>query len=222
MAGRSEALRGLHLRQLHRHGLTGFVLIPGLGVNNIIYLTAFILFALSAGYWAFFRQRLFAALALAVPVILAASPADLPSKVRTDGIKVTVIEKRDSPYGQIKVVDYSYGDATYREFLLENMIQGTVDTSTGLPVSRYTYYAEQLGFAYSPESRRALVIGLGSGILPQRFSSYGMETDVVEIDPGVVETASKHFSYDGARHRTFIQDGRYFLNSAGKPTISYS
>jgi len=196
--------------------LTGFVLIPGLGVNNIIYLTAFILFALSAGYWAFFRQRLFAAAVLALPVILASSPADLPSTVRTDGVKVTVIEKSDSPYGQIKVVDYSYGDTNYREFLLENMIQGTVDTSTGLPVSRYTYYAEQLGLAYSPASRRALVIGLGSGILPQRFSAYGIETDVVEIDPGVVETASKHFSYDRSRHRTFIQDGRYFLNSAGE------
>ena len=195
--------------------MTGFVLIPGLGVNNIIYLTALILFALSAGYWAYFRQRVIAAAVLAIPIILAASPAELPSMVRPDGTRVSVVEKKDSPYGQIKIVDYSYGDVTVREFLLENMIQGAVDTSTGLPISKYTYYAEQLALAYSPASKRALVIGLGSGILPQRFSSYGIETDVVEIDPGVVETASKHFSYDPGKHRTFIQDGRFFLRSPG-------
>lgn len=196
--------------------MTGFVLIPGLGVNNIIYLTSFILFALSAGYWAFFRRRALVAAVLAIPVVLAAAPSELPSKIRPDGTKVSVIEKKDSPYGQIKIVDYSYGDVTFREFLLENMIQGAVDVSTGLPISKYTYYAEQLALAYAREPKQALVIGLGSGILPRRFSAYGIETDVVEIDPGVVEAASRHFSYDTDRHRTFIQDGRYFLRSPGK------
>ncbi len=196
--------------------LTGFVLIPGLGVNNIIYLTAFILFAIAAGYWAFFRQRMIAAGILAIPLALAALPTELPSMTRPDGTRVSVVEKIDSPYGQIKVVDYSYGEMTFREFLLENMIQGTIDMTTGLPVSRYTYYAEQLAVSYSPDAKRALVIGLGSGMLPRRLSSYGMATDVVEIDPGVVETASKYFSYDPERHRTFIEDGRYFLKSPGE------
>jgi hypothetical protein len=123
----------------------------------------------------------------------------------------------DSAYGQIKVVDYVYGDKRLREFLLENMIQGAVDVNSGLPISRYTYYVEQLARTYRPDAKEALVIGLGSGIIPERFSRYGIRTDVVEINPGVVEAAKKYFSFDDEKNPTFVEDGRNFLKSGAGP-----
>ena len=195
--------------------LTGFILIPSLGVNNIIYLSALVLVALSAGYWVFFRKKALAAALIALPVLFFLAPEELPSVVRPDGTKVSIISARDSAYGQIKIVDYSYGGVTLREFLLENMIQGAIDVNTGLSISKYTYYSEQIAMGYKPDSRRALVIGLGSGIVPKRFASHGIKTDVVEIDPGVVDAAAKYFSYDPLTHDTYIEDGRYFLKSPG-------
>lgn len=197
--------------------LTGFLLIPSLGVNNITYLSALTLISISAGYWVLFRRNALAAAFALVPVALLFTPQDLPSITRPDGTKVTVLVNDDSAYGQIKIVDYSYGEARLREFLLENMIQGSVDLTSGVPISRYTYYVEQLSRAYSPDAKEALVIGLGSGIIPARFSLYGIRTDVVEINPGVVEAAKKYFSYDASKHRTFVEDGRNFLKSGAGP-----
>ncbi|MCC6502552.1 MAG: fused MFS/spermidine synthase [Deltaproteobacteria bacterium] len=197
--------------------LTGFILIPMLGVNNITYLSALTLIAISAGYWVLFRKKALAAALAIVPIALLFTPQDLPSITRPDGTKVTVLVNDDSAYGQIKVVDYEYDGARLREFLLENMIQGAVDLTSGVPISRYTYYVEQLSYAYSPEAKEALVIGLGSGIIPERFSRYGIRTDVVEINPGVVEAAKTYFSFDPAKHPTFVEDGRNFLKSGAGP-----
>lgn len=196
--------------------LTGFLLIPNLGVNNIIYLSAFILFGISAGYWAVFMKKPIAAAVMALPALFFLMPGELPSVTRPDGTNVSVVMSKDSPYGQIKVVDYSYGETRHREFLLENIIQGAIDVNTGLPLSKYTYYAEQLAMTYRPAPERALVIGLGSGILPRRFGQYGIRTDVVEIDSAVIETAEEYFSFDPEKHSIFIQDGRYFLKSPGE------
>ncbi|MBI5453062.1 MAG: fused MFS/spermidine synthase [Deltaproteobacteria bacterium] len=198
--------------------LTGFILIPNLGVNNIIYLSSASLILIAAGYWLFFRRKAYAVAVALLPFGLLLFPKDLPSVVRPDGTNVSLIVNEDSAYGQIKVVDYSYGGQLIREFLLENMIQGGVDMKTGLSVSKYTYYIEKLARAYKPDARRALVIGLGSGIVPNRFERlYGIKTDVVEINPAVVDAASRYFSYDRSLHPTFIEDGRYFLKGSTEP-----
>jgi spermidine synthase len=197
--------------------LTGFILIPALGVNNITYLSALTLISLSAGYWVLFRKKALAAVFTAVPIALLFTPQDLPSITRPDGTKVSMLLNQDSAYGQIKVVDYEYGNQRLREFLLENMIQGAVDMTSGLPISRYTYYVEQLARTYNPDAKEALVIGLGSGIIPERFSRYGIRTDVVEINPGVVEAAKTYFAFDPVKSPTFVEDGRNFLKSPSGP-----
>ncbi|MBI5641958.1 MAG: fused MFS/spermidine synthase [Deltaproteobacteria bacterium] len=194
---------------------TGFLLIPNLGVNNIIYLSSLALISLSAGYWILFHKKPYLVILAIVPVVLLLAPKELPSITRPDGTKVALLVNEDSPYGQIKVVDYNFGDTRLREFLLENMIQGGIDVNSGLSISKYTYYIERLAHAYKSDASRALVIGLGSGIVPGRFDKYyNIKTDVVEINPGVIEAASKYFSYDANLHPTFAEDGRYFLKSS--------
>jgi len=197
---------------------TGFLLIPNLGVNNIIYLSSATLLTITALYWIIFRGKLYAMAAVTVPVALLFIPENLPSVTRPDGTEVRLLINKDSAYGQIKVVDYSYGDERLREFLLENMVQGGIEVNSGLSISKYTYYIEHLANAYKSDASRALVIGLGSGIIPGRFlAHYGITTDVVEINRDVVETAERYFSYDTGAHDTFIQDGRTFLKRDGSP-----
>lgn len=193
--------------------LTGFLLIPNLGVNNIIYLSSLTLIAISAGYWLIFSRKPQFMLIALVPIGLLLVPKELPSIVRPDGTEVKMLINQDSAYGQIKVVDYKYGSNHLREFLLENMIQGAIDVNTGMSISRYTYYMEKLALSYRPDAKKALIIGLGSGIIPNRFlHDYGIQTDVVEINEGVVDAARKYFNYDPAIP-TYVEDGRYFLKS---------
>lgn len=193
---------------------TGFILIPSLGVNSIIYFSSLCLILLTTGYWLIFRGRAYVAALAVLPVVLLLLPKDLPSVTRPDGTVVSLVMSDESRYGQVKVVDYSYGDIRFREFLLDNMIQGAIDVNSGLPISEYTYYIMRLARAYNGDASRALVIGLGAGIVPKGFQEYyGIKTDVVEIDPDVVDTARMYFGFDPGKSPTYIMDGRYFLKT---------
>lgn len=197
--------------------LTGFLLIPRLGVDNIVYLTSLILISLNATYWLFFRKQYLYLCLIIIPIVLIFIPERQPSVIREDGTKVSVKVSKDSPYGQIKVVDYSYGDVLYREFLIENIIQGGIDVNTGLSIFKYQYHLEQLAHAYANNASTALIIGLGAGVVPQRFKQfYNIKSDIAEIDEMVVKTAKEYFSFKPDKGSVFTLDGRYFLRSTNK------
>lgn len=197
---------------------TGFLLIPILGVNKIIYLSALTLICLTAGHFLVFRRKYAYLLLLAAPLVPALAQGKPPVLVRPDGTKVEVIHHEDSPYGQIKVVDYSYGDVRLREFLLDNIIHGAIDVKSGLPIYEYFYNAEMLAKRYNPSAKKALVIGLGAGLIPTDFKNhYGIDAEVVEIDPAVVDAASRFFNFDKNAHKIHVEDGRYFLKTAKGP-----
>lgn len=197
--------------------LTGFVLIPNLGVDNIIYLSSLILISLNAIYWLFFKKKYRYLSLLIIPIALMFLPDRQITLVREDGTNVSVKVHIDSPYGQIKVVDYSYEDTLYREFLIENIIQGGIDVKSGLSIFLYQYHIEQLAHAYANNARNALIIGLGAGIVPQRFKDfYNIKSDVAEIDEMVVNTAKEYFFFDPDEGSVFTLDGRYYLKSTNK------
>jgi spermidine synthase len=77
----------------------------------------------------------------------------------------------------------------------------------------YDYFA--LGPMLVP-AKRALVLGMGGGesIRSMRVSAPSIEIDAVEIDPRVVEAASRFFDLDVSsdpRLRVHVMDGRRFL-----------
>ncbi len=194
--------------------LTGFLLIPRLGVDNIVYLSSLVLISLNAIYWLFFKNRYIYLCLILIPVALILMPERQLSVLREDGTKVSVKVNKDSPYGQIKVVDYSYGDTLYREFLIENIIQGGIDVNSGLSIFKYQYHLEQLAHAYANDASNALIIGLGAGIVPQRFKQfYNIKSDIAEIDEMVVKTAKEYFFFEPDEGSVFTLDGRYFLRS---------
>ena len=196
---------------------TGFILIPAMGIDNIIYLSAFVLLSISIGYFLIFRKKfLFLPLAL-IPIALMFLPKPLPTVIRPDGTKVEVIYREDSFYGQIKVVDYSYGNTRLRELLVDNMAQGGIDVNTNLSVFTYSYEIEFLARAYKRDAKSALIIGLGAGIIPTRLAKhYGINCDIVEIDPLVVDTSVKYFFLDPEKFSIYVEDGRYFLQRSKK------
>ena len=78
---------------------------------------------------------------------------------------------------------------------------------------RYTDFFN-LGFAYKPETRRVLFIGLGGGSAPKRVWRDFREVriDVAELDPDVVDVGYRFFRVPRSpRLRIAAEDGRRYL-----------
>ena len=73
-----------------------------------------------------------------------------------------------------------------------------------------------IALAVTPDATRALALGLGGGSVVKRmWRDYpGMRVDAVELDPDVVDVARRFFALpDDERIRTFVDDGRHFIES---------
>jgi spermidine synthase len=106
-----------------------------------------------------------------------------------NGTTVTEIFSKDSFYGNLKVVEYSYGPARTRELLIDGLVQGAIDMNNGLSIYEYAYFMEYLPYNLNPDGKNCLVIGLGAGVVPMWYDRKGIRTDVVDwpllsISPG--------------------------------------
>jgi spermidine synthase len=189
--------------------LTGFVLIAYLGVNQIFLLTGAILIALGIVYFVFFRRKWVSMIAAFVPFLFLPHETHV-IKMMPDGTRVERIANRDSFYGNLKVVDYSFQSVHYRELLIDGLVQGGIDVSNGQSVYEYAYLLQFLPFALNPNGKSCLVIGLGAGLVPAWYKAQGVDTEVVDIDPAVIEISRKYFGFNPSIP-VHVEDARYFL-----------
>ena len=194
--------------------LTGFVLIAFLGVDSIFLVIGVALLLLSVSYFIFFERRYWAALLLLLPLLLY-HPVSHKQLTRADGTKVTLVHQHDSYYGDVKVVDYSYGPRHVRELLIDGMIQGGVDMANQLSLYEYSYYIQFLSTMLNPDGKTCLTIGLGTGVVPRWFEQQGVSCDVVDIDPDVIQVAKQYFNFKASGHIA-TQDARYYLEATHK------
>lgn len=194
--------------------LTGFVLIAYLGVNQIFWLTGALLVGLSIVYFLFFRRLWVSALVAIVPLLLMPRETTV-SKIMADGTRVERIANHDSHYGNLKVVDYSYAEKHHRDMLIDGQVQGGIDMNSGLSLYEYTYFLQFLPYALHPDGKNCLVIGLGAGLVPAWYQAQGIKTEVVDIDPAVVEFARKYFNFN-PEIPVHIEDARYFMSNTSQ------
>lgn len=191
--------------------LTGFVLIAYLSVDQIFALTGGLLMALSALYFVVFQRQWVAALGLVLPFLLYQPEAPVVRNM-ADGTRVELVHRVDNYYGDIKVVDYSFGAKRHREMIIDGMIQGGIDLADNQSIYEYNYFIQFLSYMLAPQGKRCLVIGLGLGAVPTWYENQGIQCDVVDINPAVVDIARDYFGFQNSGD-LFIEDARYFLNS---------
>jgi spermidine synthase len=122
-----------------------------------------------------------------------------------------VVFHANSLYGDVKVLDVS----TVRFLILDGVTHGAVDRATTEPTADYLYQLESLA-VMRPTARKALVIGLGAGILPEIFHRhYGIKTDVVEIDAVVADAARTYFGFTPTGV-VAVEDGRTFVEHSSE------
>lgn len=198
--------------------LTGFVLIAAFGVDRIFQVVGVLLLALGGLYFALFRGRWW----IAAPAVLALAlpqQARLRSGTLPGGMRVTEVYRADTFYGRIDVVDLAFDEATTRELIIDGAVQGGMDLETGLSTYPYAHVLGVLPRALHPDGRRCLVVGVGAGLVPAWYERQGVATDVVEIDPQVLEVARRHFGL-AVSGRVVLDDARHFLN-VNRETYDY-
>lgn len=194
---------------------TGFYLIAWIGVEHILMLIGGLLILLGAGHFLIFRR--FAAPLLALlPMLLLWSDPHLPTATLPDGTRASVIYNRDGFYGNIKVVEYQGSHIRTRELLIDGLVQGGIDMASGMSVYEYSYLLQNLPLAFHPRASKALIVGLGAGVVPRFYASRGMAVDVVDIDPEINTVAKTYFGLP-EKINVVTGDARYFLaNTPGQ------
>ena len=102
-----------------------------------------------------------------------------------------------------------------RELMIDGLIQGGIDVNNGLSVYEYSYLLERLPYSINPAGRSCLVIGLGAGVVPMWYDRQGIRTDVVDIDPAVVDIARRFFGFNISGD-VFLSDARYYLSATDR------
>ncbi len=116
-----------------------------------------------------------------------------------------------SLFGTVKILKSEPQDGRFlRIYFQDGLIQNMV-TSDNRSMSLYTYALEALSYAYRPQLRSALVLGIGAGMVPMRLAQQGVEVETVDIDPASLRAASGVFGLDFTKVRAHQADARTFL-----------
>ncbi|MBI4060381.1 MAG: fused MFS/spermidine synthase [Elusimicrobia bacterium] len=184
--------------------LTGFVLIPHLSISKILFGISLLLLLLGAvGSW--LAQR-------AIPLGQLAACAACLALVLTPAPKSRLsLSARESAYARIVVLD----SPAMRYLLVNGTSQSVMEKTGGESESQYIR-ALEWSRALRPRAKRALVIGLGAGLLPKALERRGLVVDAFEIDPAIAEAAYQEFGYE-PKGRVVVGDGRASLEAGLGP-----
>ena len=155
-------------------------LIPAFHVDQIAGGSALVLLLLAGGLLSASLRKA-RAMAIALPALCFLQAPPLARTVLDSGTRAEVVFRQGSFYGPIRVVDYTYPPNHTREMLIGGIIQGGLDVVSGEPVYPYDYFLERAALSFVPQARRALIVGLGPGVMTARLAKYGLSGTVVEI-----------------------------------------
>ncbi len=204
--------------------VTAFVLMPHVSNYNAVLAVALVLSLLSlAGALrppvpVASRRRLLAvgvAATLASGGLLAFSDSYLDRlwPARYGGVEWQKTAEYGSLFGTVKILAGPAGareDDQLRIYFQDGLVQNTLDAQNRSQ-SFFTYALEGLVQSFKPQATRALVLGLGAGVVPMSLARHGIDVTAVEIDPVSFEVARRHFGFDPARVRTVEADARTYL-----------
>jgi predicted membrane-bound spermidine synthase len=127
--------------------------------------------------------------------------------------RLSLLAEYTSVFGSVKVVELSSAAERYppiKVLLQEGIIQNRTSLDN-TSLSMYTYALDSLSEGFVPEAKRALVLGLGAGIVPRDMTARGLAVTVVDINAGMVRAAVEQFGFDASTVRIVLQDARTYV-----------
>jgi spermidine synthase len=185
--------------------MTGFFLIPSVGVHRLIVLIGFALIGTSvAGIIVNRRSKAVPVAPLVILVAVAVgyvvAPAQTPDPERG------LIAVEQSAYAEIRIVDYD----GLRYMLIDGSMHSGADPDTWRTAFRYVNVLD-IPRLFFDRPGKMLLVGLGGGSVVKSYVRSGWKVDAVEIDPVVTRIAREYFGLDDTEAEVFTMDGRKFL-----------
>ncbi len=158
--------------------------------------------------------RIFSGLALAAFIITALTLLSgglerFAHDVKFHGVTWHVVHAEPTSFGHLQVVDLENDrNEVYTRILLNDGMMQNAFSSSGRSTTLYTYALEKLALAAAPDARKALVLGIGGGVLPMAFSADDMDVRAVDINRDMVNIAQRYLGFEPGRIQVEIQDAR--------------
>lgn len=190
--------------------LTGFVLIPNVGVSRLILLIGVVLLlgalvAVLAG-----RDSRRTAAVVAVMILGGGAVAWMIPSDKADPHS-GILTVRQSPYAEIRVIDWEDS----RLLFIDGGGHTVVERGTWKSYYPYVWVMDINKFFFR-EPGDLLLVGLGGGSIAKSYKQSHWNVDVVEIDPVVADVAHEYFGLKPEEADIHIMDGRQYLLSTDK------
>lgn len=191
--------------------LTALALVPHLPLRLVLAGTGLVL-ALLGSLWAWSLRK--PAPSVGLPLLLAISMLVAPRPARSfplGGGTGIILHSQASSVGLIQVLDQQRGGYSQAvSLIVDGITQGGMERGTGLTAYEFSEYQAMLAWRYHPQAKRALLLGLGSGMLAKELQLRGLDVEVAEIEPAMEAVAREYFGLP-SQVRVHDQDGRAYL-----------
>ena len=124
-----------------------------------------------------------------------------------------MIYKSEGILGKLEIRDepsYSNESMMIRKLLINNTIQTEMQLETKQSVSDYVRLVEK-NLLYLPKGK-ALLLGLGGGVVANTFHEHHYNVTAVEFDNRIIDMA-KQFFFLNDSVKTICNDARYYINN---------
>lgn len=187
----------------------GFWLVPSFAATHVLWGTAAALVATGASGLIISRLPTTRKIAVGGTLLVSLLVASFARDDAAAG-SFQILERRQSLYGNLSVViDHSRASDLKLLRADHSFIGG--EWATGEPVFGFVHLLEASRFA-RPNAKTALLIGLGVGSTARALAEAGIEVDVSELDPEVVDLAKRHFGFT-PNGRVLIGDARVLIRN---------
>ena len=194
----------------------GFILIPNLGVRNIILGCSILLWILSIYLFNKKDKKYYILMIVELVIIIG---LNLLGGYLFQVKNPEITRDIDSEYSRIWVTNVNAGENTYKTLQVDTGLESYINQTTGEMGATYLYYYDLFEY-YNKEAKDALMIGGAAYTYPMHYlKKYENKTiDVVEIDKTMTEIAEEEFGLDKNNPNLGLitQDGRSYLNYSEK------
>lgn len=189
--------------------LTGFFLIPYVGVNRLTFLVGALLAVVAlVGLFGARRHGLASAAAI---VLAPLGVFDVSATGETPAPELGLLSVEQSAYAELRVVDVD----NVRHMVIDGGTHTIVDAQSFESFFPYVHVLDVLNHIVDAPGD-LLLVGLGGGSVAKLFARQGWRIDAVEIDSVVAKIAHRDFGLDQSEARVFHEDGRHYLTKTSK------
>lgn len=192
--------------------LAGFILIPNLGVRNIIFGCCVVLWMLSLILNKNKNKKYYILMIVEIVIIIVLNLIGIYLFKKENP---EIIKDVDSEYSRIWVKEIQNEDKKYKTLQVDTGLESYINQETGEMGAQYLKYYDLFEY-YNINAKDTLMIGGAAYTYPMHYlNKYeNKKIDVVEIDSKMTKIAKEEFGLDTTNPNLeiYTKDGRSFLN----------